>query len=102
MRKLMPVVVAAALLLSFSALSGAAELYHDQELLAEPHVKAEVSGEAEKGEVKIAERRGYWVKIQSGKLVGWTKLSNVKMEETITWMNPIDTLHDTGRLAAGN
>jgi len=80
----------------------AAEMYHDQELFAEPSVHSEKAGIAPKGEVSIVERRGFWVKVRSGEVVGWTKLSNVKMEETMIWMPPIDILKDTGRLASGN
>ncbi|MFQ5355161.1 MAG: SH3 domain-containing protein [Mariprofundaceae bacterium] len=80
----------------------AAEMYGSQALFSKPDGQSEKTGVAAQGTVSIVKRRGYWVKVKSGDVIGWTKLSNVRMEEMITWMDPIDTLHDTGRLAPGN
>jgi len=77
-------------------------MYSSQALLAEPNGQSEKTGVVAQGTVSVVKRRGYWVKVKSGGVVGWTKLSNVRMEEMITWMDPIDTLHDTGRMAPGN
>jgi len=79
----------------------AAELYSDQPLHAEPKASADVIGEAVHGKVVVVERRGFWVKIQSASLTGWTKLSHVYMKPAMTWMPPIDILRDTGRMAVG-
>jgi len=85
-----------------SGVSSAAEMYERQELLAKPKVQSEKAGTVERGDVLIVERRGFWVKVKSGDVTGWTKLSNIKMKEMVRWMAPIDILNDTGRLAAGN
>ena len=82
--------------------AAAAQLYENQRLLAAPDVHAKVIGLAKKGSVKVVKRRGYWVKIKAGSVVGWTMLSHVKMKESMVWMPVIDTLRDTGRLAAGH
>jgi len=101
-RTFTPVALVTVMILFSSDVSNAAEMYERQELLVEPRVQSEKAGIAERGEVSIIERRGFWVKVKSGDVVGWTKLSNVKMKETVKWMAPIDILNDTGRLAAGN
>lgn len=90
--------IAVAACLFAAAPSSAAELYDDQDLLAEPRVGAPVAGKGSRGEVKVVERRGYWVELKSGDVTGWTQLDHVKMDETTRWMTHIDTLHDTGRL----
>jgi len=101
--KSMRVVLVLAGLFVCGASVNAAELYSKTDLFAEPGVQSEVTGTAPKGEVSVLERRGYWVKVQSGKkIVGWIKLSKIKMQEKIKWMKPIDTLHDTGRLSSGH
>ncbi len=98
----MPIVLTLAVFYVCGAPLNAAEMYNRQVLLAEPNGQSAKVGLAAKGAASILERRGYWVKVKSEGVVGWTKLSNVKMEEMVTWMDPIDTLHDTGRLASGN
>ncbi len=79
----------------------AAQMYSEQTLYAEPSVRAEPVGIARLGEVEIiGQRQGFWVMIQtSEKIEGWLKVSHVEMEETEIWMEPIDSLRDTGRLA---
>ncbi|MDX8405282.1 MAG: hypothetical protein R8K50_03935 [Mariprofundus sp.] len=86
-------------LLLFSSTSRAEELYSEQEVYVSPSLKSAVSGTIKQGNVAVLARRGFWVKIKSGDTLGWTKLSNLKMQESLQWMGPIDTLHDTGRIA---
>ncbi len=101
-QKFAPIVLPAVIIFFVVGSLNAAEMYERQELLAKPKVQSQKAGTVERGEVSIIERRGFWVKVKSGDIVGWTKLSNVKMKEVVRWMAPIDILNDTGRLAAGN
>jgi len=101
-QKFAPIVLTAVMIFFLNGASSAAEMYDRQVLLAEPKMQSRKAGIIERGEVSIIERRGFWVKVKSGDIVGWTKLSNVKMKEVVRWMAPIDILNDTGRLAAGN
>ncbi len=79
----------------------AAEMYSEQPLFAEPSVHAEQVGIAKLGEVELlGQRQGFWIMIKTADHIeGWIKVSHVKIEETEAWMDPIDSLRDTGRLA---
>ncbi len=76
----------------------AAELYEEQMLYSEPNIHALGVGVVPKGEVAVMARRGFWVKVKAGQMVGWIKLSDIKMDQAFAWMPPIDTLRDTGRM----
>ncbi|MDQ6998392.1 MAG: hypothetical protein Q9M17_06735 [Mariprofundus sp.] len=99
MIRLMVIIVAVSILFTTSVI--AAELYENQTLLSEPRLAAKSAGQGLAGPVSVIERRGYWVQLKAGAVVGWTELEHVKMDETMQWMGPIDPLRDTGRLGAG-
>ena len=76
----------------------AEELLSDQDLLQEPKRKSPVAGKAVKGTVSVIEKKGFWLKIKSVDVVGWTKRSNVKAVSSLGSLASIDT----GRSASGN
>ncbi|RLL55900.1 hypothetical protein D8Y20_00170 [Mariprofundus sp. EBB-1] len=96
--RLIPLICVTVVCFCSPALLVAAELYAEQVLLEEPSKKSVSVGIGAKGVVSVIERRGYWVKLKAGNVVGWTELGHVKMDETVQWMAPIDVLRDTGRL----
>jgi len=85
-------------LIALPMTAGAAAMYTEQPLYEQPKPHAAIIATIDKGEVSIVERKGFWVLVKSGSITGWTRLSNVKMKESMHWMKPIDTLHDTGRI----
>lgn len=71
----------------------------DQELLAEPSPKAASAGQVKKGqEVNVLAKKGFWVQIEAGEVVGWTKLNNVKAASSSVGLASLET----GRQATGN
>lgn len=74
------------------------ELLVDQDLLSKPNIHADVVGAVKKGNVKVLERKGFWVQISAGDVTGWTKISTIKAESASSEFG----LTDTGRAASGN
>jgi len=93
--------ITGAYLLATTGVMQAAELYSDGPLYIAANTSSKVVGEAKSGKVTIVERRGFWAKIKSGALVGWTKLSNLSMKPQMVWLPNIDILKDTGRMYVG-
>ncbi|MCK9464956.1 MAG: hypothetical protein M0Q29_03620 [Thiopseudomonas sp.] len=74
-------------------------LLSDQYLLAEPSPKAAAAGQGKKGqEVSVLAKKGFWVQVKAGEVVGWTKLNNVKAESSSVGLASLET----GRQASGN
>ncbi len=95
------ILMAIFLLMVMNVTAHAAEMYSEQVLYAEPSIHAQQVGIARLGEVTlISERQGFWIMIETAdQIEGWIKVSHVKIEEEQLWMDPIDSLKDTGRLA---
>lgn len=74
-------------------------LLSDQDLLAEPSPKAAAAGQGKKGqEVSVLAKKGFWVQVKAGEVVGWTKLNNVKAESSSVGLASLET----ARQASGN
>jgi hypothetical protein len=87
------------IMLLISLSSFADSLKSDQDLLKEPKIKSDVVGKAKKGNVEIIEKKGFWVKVKSNGLEGWTKMSNVQVDSS----KSLDVAAlDSGREGGGN
>lgn len=71
----------------------------NQNIFKEPNMKAPIVGEVQKGEVKILEKKGFWIKIKAASIEGWTKMSNVEIQSS---KNLDLTSIDSGRSGKNN
>lgn len=100
-RKVKSFSLGCALLGSFFISSGvlAETMLRAQELLSEPNAKAAVTTKVKRGEtVKVLQKKGFWVEVETAQGVGWTQLNTVRTNSGTTGLASVAT----GRLANAN
>jgi uncharacterized protein YraI len=81
------------------ALAQQAKATKPADLLAEPTPGAAKSGSITSGQaISVLDKKGFWVKVQSGNQSGWVKLTDVELPNTVTKIDPMST----GRTSGGN
>lgn len=85
--------------LFFSTGTLAETMLSAQELLGEPSPQAAVTVKVKKGDnVKVLQKKGFWVEVEGANGKGWTKLNAVKAASGTTGLASVET----GRLAKAN
>lgn len=88
-----------ALGLSSLALAQQAKATKPADLLAEPATGAAKSGSMTAGQaISVIDKKGFWVKVQSGSQSGWVKLTDIELPNAVTKIDPMST----GRTSGGN
>jgi len=69
------------------------------DLLAEPTAGSAKSGSMTSGQaLSVLDKKGFWVKVQSGNQSGWVKLTDIELPNAINKIDPMST----GRTSGGN
>ena len=69
------------------------------DLLAEPATGAVKSGSMAAGQaLSVLDKKGFWVKVQSGSQSGWVKLTDIELPNAVNKIDPMST----GRTSGGN
>ena len=81
------------------ALAQQAKATKPADLLAEPTTGAPKSGSMTAGQaISVLDKKGFWVKVQSGSQSGWVKLTDIELPNAVTKIDPMST----GRTSGGN
>ena len=81
------------------ALAQQAKAIKPADLLVEPTVGSTKSGSMAAGQViSVLDKKGFWVKVQSGSQSGWVKLNDIELPNAVTKIDPMST----GRTSGGN
>jgi hypothetical protein len=81
------------------ALAQQAKAAKPADLLAEPTAGAAKSGSMTAGQaISVLDKKGFWVKVQSGSQSGWVKLTDIELPNAVTKIDPMST----GRTSGGN
>jgi hypothetical protein len=92
-------VIVSCLVLLLSTAAVAQEIKKDTPLVTSDQPGASSVGIAKSGaRAKILERKGFWVKIEAGEVIGWTKISALQFGGAGSGKIAIDT----GRMSNGN
>jgi hypothetical protein len=84
---------------SSAVLAQQAKATKSADLLAEPAAGAGKSGVMTSGQaVSVLDKKGFWVKVQSGNQSGWVKLTDIELPNAVTKIDPMST----GRASGGN
>lgn len=100
-RKIKSFSLGCALLGGFFISSGAlAEtMLRSQGLLSAPNAKSTITAKVKMGEVvRVLQKKGFWVEVESAHGVGWTQLNTVRTSSGTTGLASLET----GRLANAN
>jgi len=81
------------------ALAQQAKAIKAVDLLAEPTIGTAKSGSMTSGQViSVLDKKGFWVKVQSGGQSGWVKLTDIELPNAVIKIDPMST----GRTSSGN
>ena len=84
---------------SSAAFAQQAKALKSADLLSEPVSSASKTGSLSPGlAVSVLDKKGFWVKVQSGNQNGWVKLTDIELPNTVIKIDPMAT----GRTSGGN